>query len=205
MHLLTKAGVGLVVLLTAIAFTPRAKADPITIQTGGFALHNLGNNGTGLSDLDTLIGGASSNSHDVSIPGKFVAAINPLTFITGFTGVNSGGTYSFSFSQALTINGQTQILNLLGSIDIGSTVDTIHILSSAPLVFDFNTYSLAVNVLPTDIVGPGHDGGVFCSVLKAEFTVMAKDCSPVAEPATLTLLGLGMAGIAAKIRKRRRT
>ena len=190
------------VLFVSIAIVPNAKADPIVIQAGGFALHNLGNNGTGLPDLDTLVGAASSSSHNVSNPAKFIAAINPLSFITGFTGRGSGGSYAFSFSQALTINGQTQILNLLGQIDIGHSVDSIHILSSAPLTFNFNNFSLAVNVLPTDIAGPGHDGGVFCDVLKAEFT-LTQNCNPVPEPATLSLLGLGIAGIAAKMRRRR--
>jgi len=204
MRLLTKAGFGFLLLLLSIAAAPNAKADPIVIKTGGFELHNLGNNGTGLADLDTLIGAASSSSTDSNGLGSFIAETNPLTFITGFTGNGSGGSYSFSFSQELTINGQTQILNLLGQIDITQTVDTIHILSSAPLVFDFNDFSLAVNVLPLDIAGPGAAGGTFADVLKAELTVMTKDCNPVPEPATLTLLGLGLAGFAARMRKRRR-
>ena len=116
MRLLTKAGFGFLLLLLSIAAAPNAKADPIVIKTGGFELHNLGNNGTGLADLDTLIGAASSNSTDSNGLGSFIAETNPLTFITGFTGNGSGGSYSFSFSQELTINGQTQILNLLEDI-----------------------------------------------------------------------------------------
>jgi hypothetical protein len=200
MRLLTKASIALAALLVWAVLAPAAKADPIVIQTGGFSLQNLGNNGTGVSGLDSLVGAASSQN--INGTGSFTALLNPLTFTTGFTGTGSGGqTYLFNFSQLLTINGQTQTINLAGSIDISQFVDTVHILSAAPLTFNFNTFSVAVNLIPTDIVGNGE--GVFTGALNANFAVTSA-CNPVPEPATLTLLGLGLAGAAAKLRQRRK-
>ena len=203
MRLLTKAGLGLAVLLVSIGIAPAAKADPITIQSSDFALQGLGSSGTIANGLDNLIGAAASSSHNVNGAGSFIAILNPLTFVTGPTGVGSGGSHLFNFSQLVTINGQTQTLDIAGSIDITPTVDTVHILSSAPLTFNFSTFSVAVNVIPTDIVGPGADGGIFVDVLNAQFTVTPTD-STVPEPATLSLLGLGIAGVAAKLRLRRK-
>src|SRR6266852_4627782 len=101
MRLLTKASVGLAVLMVAAAMTPAAKADPfVIVQTSGFELHNLGNNGTVPNGLDSLIGAAASNN--LNGTGSFIATLNPLTFTEGFTGFGSQGSYAFNFSQPLT-------------------------------------------------------------------------------------------------------
>ncbi|HKP36950.1 MAG TPA: PEP-CTERM sorting domain-containing protein [Pyrinomonadaceae bacterium] len=178
------------------------KADPLSVQSGGFSLSNLGNDGSVPNGLDSLVGSAESNTLQFNGPGTFIVTLNQLMFEEGFTGIASVGSHDFAFSQALTINGQTQIMDLFGRIDIGFTTDTIHILSSSPLVFDFSTFTVDVNVLPLSIFGPGN--GCYFDVLKAQIQVNTCAPDPVPEPATLTLLGLGIAGVAAKVRQRRR-
>jgi PEP-CTERM motif len=199
MRLLTKISLALAAILISIAIAPAAKADPVTITSGGFAINNLGNSGTGAPGMDALDGFVTTTTHVVNGGGSFIALLNPLKFTTGFTGPDAAGNHQFTFTQLLTINGQTQILNLAGSIDISRLVDTVHIISAAPLTFKFSTFSVVVNVIPTDLDG---FGGVSCGDLKAKFTVIPNTAVP--EPATLTLLGLGLAGAAAKLRKRRK-
>lgn len=187
-----------VVVLTVVGAD--VKADSLAIQSGGFSLDNLGNDGSVPNGLDSLVGFAESNTLQFNGSGVFTVNLNNLEFMEGFTGIASPGSHDFSFTQAITINGQTQIMELLGRIDIGISTDTIHILSSTPLRFDFNTFTVDVNVLPTSIFGPGD--GCYFDVLRAELSV--NSCDPVPEPATLTLLGLGLAGTVAKVRQRRK-
>lgn len=191
-------------LIVFVIASPSASAEPVTIvtQSGGFQLYNLGNNGVP-NGLDTLIGATAANTQILAgNTASYVATLNELTFTEGFTGFGSEGTYNFSFSQLLTINGQTQVLNVAGLINIGTFEDSVSILGGDVLTFNFDTFSVVATVLPSSVFATGN--GDFFGTLSAQFDVSPNDCEPVPEPATILLLSTGLAGFAAKIRKRRR-
>ena len=193
--------------VSLLLVAPVANADPLQIitQSGGFHLTGLGNNGNGTpnNEFDVFIGDAHSESNTVdSSGGRFVALINPLTFIQDFTGVGSEGNYPLNISELLTVNGQTQTLNLIGSLTIGTFSDSISLLTNSRIIWQFNTFTVSATVLPVTIFGA--DNGAYRDFLCARFEVTPKCDTTVPEPATMVLLGTGLAGLAAKVRQRRK-
>ena len=162
------------VLLGAIE---HANATPITITTSGVTLTTP----TGSPDGFSL--NPSANTFNLAKGVPTVVGFQTGTFYAQYSPFN-GVTFPFSFLENITINGDTQSVAFTGNILVTFALDTLTFNPGTTLSFN------GMNVLfePLSLSVPANTQASFA------FTEQAKVTS-VPEPATLGLLGLGLAGV----------
>jgi hypothetical protein len=171
-----------------------AKADAVSFSTTGS--FNGGSN--------TIQFGAGANLTTITFTGvNSTVNANPFTFaslgefqtiVTGAGAtITPGTTFTLMINQTVPSPGSGSLIGTLnGTITQNSSTGLVTF-SVTSAQINGVTYSLTNNPLP--LVPPSTNNGV---------TSVQAQITSVPEPATMFLLGTGLAGVAAKVRKRRK-
>jgi hypothetical protein len=196
--LLKSFGIAIALVSVLILGHGEARADEVTISgftTGASTVSQLGFAGNTSFTNTTFLGiGALSGANNLgtfslsTAPGTLVAGTFTLNVtFTSPTGINGGQGTTYT----ATITGSVAPIANNGGVNID--------FNNTPVVFTFNdgvnigSFSLAIADL---FVETGQQANLTAGTTGQQ--------EPIPEPATLLLLGTGLTGIAAKMRKRRK-
>ena len=185
-------GAILILLATFWAGAGTARADSISFSVGNGAATGMGNIG-GNPFYDALFLTGHSGTLDLSPGASATIWLSDFDFQVGFTGADSAGPHKGTITYLVTLDGVTHVVNQPYVLDVGYYTDTLTLL---PVDEMFTLGPSRQVLLQVDPLGPITSGDRSTGGVEGVFSL-----DPVPEAGTLVLLGLGLLGIGAVLKR----